>query len=235
MAKTAALIMAAGAGERFSGKETKTFSPLLGKPVLVWSAGVFARHGRVDAITLVVAPGDERRAIETLKAHGIPKIARVVPGGSARQESVRLGLDALDPSFEMVLIHDAVRPCVTPGLIDRVIESAATDGAVVPVCPVVDTLVHEKDGAVDAILDRVHVSGVQTPQGFGFELILRAHRRAKARGLSSSDDGSLVFAMGEKVRTIRGERTNIKITFLEDAAIAEAILRRTGVTVGEGA
>ncbi len=226
--------MAAGAGERFAGGEPKTLHPLLGKPVLVWSVDRFARHRSVDSVTVVVAPGDENRVAEVLKVHGIPKIAGVVAGGKTRQESVRLGLDALDPSFEVVLIHDAVRPCVTPVLIGRVLDAVSADSAVVPVCPAVETLVHESAGAVDAILDRVHISGVQTPQGFKCDLILRAHRRAKATGFTSSDDGSLVFAMGEKVRAITGERTNIKITYAEDAPIAEAIIRMTASPVGEG-
>jgi 2-C-methyl-D-erythritol 4-phosphate cytidylyltransferase len=169
-----------------------------------------------------------------LNAHGISKIAGVVAGGKTRQESVRLGLDTLDPSFNVVLIHDAVRPCVTPALIGRVLDAASAGGAVIPVCPAVDTLVRENAGAVDAILDRVHISDVQTPQGFSRDLILRAHRRAKATGFTSSDDGSLVFAMGEKVLAIGGERTNIKITYAEDAPIAEAIIRMVASPVGEG-
>ena len=143
---------------------------------------------------------------------------------------MRLGLETLDADCGFVLIHDAARPCVGADLIGGVIGALSGGGAVVPVLPAVDTLVRESDGAVDAILDRVHISGVQTPQGFHSALILRAHRSAKAKGFTSSDDGSLVFALGEKVRTIEGERTNIKITYPEDAAVAEAILgaARTG-------
>jgi 2-C-methyl-D-erythritol 4-phosphate cytidylyltransferase len=225
MAKTVALIMAAGAGERFAGGGPKILHPLSGLPVLVRSTRLFARHRAVDAIIVVCAPGEETKIREVLDFHGVEKIARVVSGGATRQESARLGLEALDPECEIVLIHDAARPCLTAGLIDRVIEALKTSPAVVPVSPVVETLVRESGGSVDAILDRVHISGVQTPQGFHAPVVLRAHRSAKARGFVSSDDGSLVFALGEKVRTIEGERTNIKITFAEDAPIAEAILR----------
>ena len=234
MARTAVLIMAAGAGERFAGKEPKIFCPISKRPVIVWSAERFARHREVDSIIAVVAPGHETRVREVLSDHHVGKISDVVAGGSTRQESVRLGLEGLDGVYETVLIHDAGRPCLTAALIDRVVEALRTHDAVVPVWPVVETLVREADGSIDAILDRVHISGAQTPQGFSVSLIIRAHRNAMARGLSSSDDGSLVFALGEKVRTIPGERTNIKITYAEDAPVAEAILRATASSTGEG-
>lgn len=225
MAKIVALIMAAGSGERFSGKGPKTLFPLLGVPTVVWSARRFARHPAVDSIVVVAAPGEEERIRSTLDDHRVGKIARVATGGPTRQESVRLGLETLDADCGFVLIHDAARPCVGADLIGGVIGALSAGGAVVPVLPAVDTLVRESDGAVDAILDRVHISGVQTPQGFRAALAVSAHRSAKAKGLTSSDDGSLVFALGEKVRTVEGERTNIKITYPEDAPIAEAILR----------
>jgi 2-C-methyl-D-erythritol 4-phosphate cytidylyltransferase len=233
MAKTVAVLMAAGAGERFAGRGPKILFPLLGIPTLVWSARRFALHPAVDSIVVVAAPGEEDRARATLEEHGIGKIARIVTGGPTRQESVSLGLETLAAEDGFVLVHDAARPCVTANLVGRVIEAIASHEAVVPVLPAVDTLVREANGSVDAILDRVHISGVQTPQGFHAAMILRAHRSARARGYASSDDGSLVFALGEKVKTIEGERTNIKITYPEDAAVAEAILRAS--SAGEAA
>jgi len=226
MGTTTALIMAAGAGERFEGAEPKALHPLLGRPTLVWSVERIALHQGVDSITVVVPPGEESRIDAVLKNHCVPKVARVVAGGDTRQDSVRMGLDAVDPACDIVLVHDAARPCVTPALIGRTLDALKSHAAVVPVWPAVDTLVRDDNGTVDAILDRVHISGVQTPQGFRTELLVRAHRSAKARGVASSDDGSLVFALGEAVRAIQGERTNIKITYIEDASIAEAILER---------
>ena len=226
MGTTTALIMAAGSGDRFEGTEPKALYPLLGRPVLVWSAERFAMHPGVDSITVVVPPAEEARFGAVLEKHRVAKLARVIAGGETRQDSVRLGLDAVDPACDVVLVHDAARPCVTPALVSRALDALKTHGAAVPVWPVVDTLVREDGGTVDAILDRVHISGVQTPQGFRRDLLLRAHRSAKARGVTSSDDGTLVFALGEAVRAIQGERTNIKITYIEDAAIAEAILEK---------
>lgn len=224
--KTAGLIMAAGAGERFAGRELKTFYRLLGRPLLVWSAERFGIRRDIDPIVVVCAPGDEGRVEEVLAANGVTRVSRIVAGGTTRQESVRRGLDAVDPSSRTVLVHDAARPCVTLSLIDRALEALKTHDAVVPVWPVVDTLVREENGRVDAIVDRAGVSGAQTPQGFHTELLVRAHHNALEKKISSSDDGSLVLALGRPLWSIPGERTNIKITFIEDAPIAEAILER---------
>ncbi|UCG50646.1 MAG: 2-C-methyl-D-erythritol 4-phosphate cytidylyltransferase [Candidatus Latescibacterota bacterium] len=226
MPKTIALIMAAGTGERFEGSVPKKFYTLLGRPMIVWATECFAAHAAIDSITIVAAPGEEERVGEIVETHRLHKVDRIVPGGQTRQESVWLGLETFDSFAETVLVHDAARPCLTHALVDRVLDALKRDEAVVPAWPVVDTLVREEGEAVDAVLDRVHISGVQTPQGFRTSLLVRAHRKARARGFSSSDDGSLVFALGENVRTIPGERTNIKVTFVEDAVIAEAILEK---------
>jgi 2-C-methyl-D-erythritol 4-phosphate cytidylyltransferase len=226
MGKTIALIMAAGSGERFEGAEPKKFYLLRGRPALAWTIERFSIHPRVDSITVVVAPGDEDRVKELVASEQLANVGQIVCGGATRQESVRMGLESMDASCEKVLVHDAVRPCLTALLVDRTIEALESCDAVVPAWPVVDTLVREEGGQVDAILDRAHISGVQTPQGFRTELLVKAHRRAQSDEFVSSDDGSLVLALGERVTTIPGERTNIKITYIEDAMIAEAILER---------
>ncbi len=230
--------MAAGTGERFESKDPKKFYTLLDRPMLVWTAERFAVHPGIDSITVVVTPGEEKRVSSVLGEYGVPGGASVgggdgvsggvsvVAGGASRQESVWLGLESLDPSVDIVLIHDAARPCLTPLLIDRTLDVLKSHPAVIPVVPAVDTLVREKDGKVEAIVDRTHISGVQTPQGFHRDLIVRAHSEAVRRGSVVSDDGSLVLAIGEEVRTIPGEGTNIKITYIEDTVIAEAILSR---------
>ncbi len=218
--------MAAGAGERFEGAEPKKFYPLRGRPALVWAIERFAIHQSVDSISVIVAPGEEDRVRALVSSEQLAKVDQVIRGGATRQESVSLGLESLDASCDTVLVHDAARPCLSASLLDRVLASLATCDAVVPVWPVVDTLVREEGGRIDAILDRVHISGVQTPQGFRTALLIEAHRRAQSDGFVSSDDGSLVFALGEPVTTIAGEPTNIKVTYIEDAMIAEAILAR---------
>jgi 2-C-methyl-D-erythritol 4-phosphate cytidylyltransferase/2-C-methyl-D-erythritol 2,4-cyclodiphosphate synthase len=122
------------------------------------------------------------------------------------------------------LIHDAARPCLSAELLARIVEALRSNDAVVPVIPAVDTLAVNYGGVVDAIVDRANIACVQTPQAFEKQLALRAHRKAFADGLESSDDGSLVLALGGKVTTVPGDRANIKVTYAEDIAIAEEIL-----------
>jgi 2-C-methyl-D-erythritol 4-phosphate cytidylyltransferase len=174
----------------------------------------------------VITPGLEERAAEMIEKNGLERIERIVPGGETRQESVQNGLETLGEDVNYVLVHDAARPCVSGGLIESVIAALGSSGAVIPALPVVDTLIMQNGGTVDALLDRSHIAGVQTPQGFHRELLVKAHRRAASRGLRSSDDGSLVLAMGEPVAVVRGEPNNIKITHREDLTVAEAILAR---------
>ena len=223
-----ALIMAAGTGERFGADEPKQFHRLGGRPVLIWAAGAFSSCPAVDGLVLVVPPGLEDRTAALVREHQLRKVEAIVSGGAARQESVRLGLAAVLAATEYVLVHDAARPCVAAGLIDRICTALNDHDAVIPTIPVIDTLVLELDGAVDATLDRSRISCVQTPQGFRADSLDRAHRRAAARGLESSDDGSLILAMGERVKTVPGDPANIKITYPADLKIAETILAAGG-------
>lgn len=226
MTVTTALIMAAGTGERFHKEVPKQFCPLNGCPALAWSIRAFSAAEAVNNVVVVITPGLERRAAEMVEEEGFKDICRIVPGGETRQESVNKALEALTDDVSHVLVHDAARPCVSARLIETVTAALETSAAVVPAVPAVDTLIMQNGDAVDAIVDRDHIACVQTPQGFRRELLVRAHRRAASRGLRSSDDGSLVLAMGERVEVVRGEPDNIKITYVEDVALAEAILAR---------
>ena len=232
--KAAALIMAGGSGERFAGGSSSTPKQLVslcGRPMIAWSIEVLAQSGSVDLVLVAIAENLQPEVAATLSPQAAPKLAGFAPGGATRQESVFNGLRALPEDVTHVLIHDAARPCVSTALIASVLDALQAHDAVVPATTVTDTLVRDHQGQVDAIIDRVHVAGVQTPQAFRLDLILRAHREAHARGFQSSDDGSLVLALGEPVRTVPGERTNIKVTVREDVVMAEAILtmRKNGV------
>lgn len=225
MPNTDILIVAAGDGARFGTDGPKQYQPLLGRPMMVWPAERFAAHAGITSITMVVAAGEEDRVGRMMADAGLTRVGRIVVGGSTRQQSVALGLQALGDSSDKVLVHDAARPCLSDDLISRILSALQECGAVVPAVPSVDTLIREHDGTVDAIVDRLRVRGVQTPQGFDTGLLIRAHRQAAARGFESSDDASLVCAIQETVRVVPGERTNIKVTLPEDLQIAEAILR----------
>jgi 2-C-methyl-D-erythritol 4-phosphate cytidylyltransferase len=223
-----ALIMAGGTGSRLGAQAPKQLVLLNGRTMIAWSANVFARSPRIQEIVIVTPPGVDVPLLD-LVPDAARKVHRIVDGGATRQESVFNGLQSLPREATHVLIHDAARPCLSAALRDRVLDALGSHDAVVPAMPVTDTLVRELDARVDAILDRVHIAGVQTPQGFRTELILRAHRAARERGFQSSDDGSLVLALGEQVATVPGERTNIKVTYREDLAVADAILKNGGI------
>jgi 2-C-methyl-D-erythritol 4-phosphate cytidylyltransferase len=227
--RVAALIMAGGSGERFAAagddRAPKQLTPLAGRAMIAWSADALASARQVESLIVALPPELEADARAALSTAVAGKVRGFVAGGATRQESVFNALRALPEEITHVLIHDAARPCATHALIDRVIDTLAQHDAVVPVVPATDTLVRDYQGRVDAIIDREYVGGVQTPQAFRLALILRAHREAQARGFQSSDDGSLVLALREPVFTIPGERTNLKITFRDDVAIGEAILK----------
>ena len=221
-----ALIMAGGSGERFGAGMPKQLVMLRGKPVLAWSAALFARSPRVAGILVVGPAADEEKVRAALPTEVVVKMRGFVPGGATRQESVFAGLEALPKGTTHVLIHDAARPCTSEELRDRVIKALGEHNAVIPTIPATDTLMHVRAGSVESVVDRGSIARVQTPQGFLRDLIIKAHQSARTRGFSSSDDGSLVLAMGEPVATVEGERSNIKVTYRDDIAVAEAILKR---------
>ncbi len=220
--------MAAGSGTRFDAGTPKQTTLLDGRAMLAWSAEIMAASPRVSGVIVVAPAGMEASFNGLLAEEAARKLRAAVSGGNSRQDSVYNGLERVPEGTTHVLIHDAARPCLSAALRDRVIDALASHDAVVPAIPVTDTLIRDMDAGVDAILDRVNIAGVQTPQGFRLELIRRAHRIARERGFKSSDDGSLVLALAEKVATVPGERTNLKVTFRDDVIIAEAILKNGG-------
>jgi len=218
--------MAAGSGSRFDAGTAKQTTMLDGRAMLAWSAEMLAVSARVSGLVLVAPAGQEAAFTALLAEQAARKLRAAVSGGNSRQDSVYNGLERVPEGTTHVLIHDAARPCLSTALRDRIIDALASHDAVVPAVPVTDTLIRDMDAGVDAILDRENLAGVQTPQGFRFELIRRAHRIARERGFKSSDDGSLVLALAENVATVPGERTNLKVTYRDDVIIAEAILKK---------
>jgi 2-C-methyl-D-erythritol 4-phosphate cytidylyltransferase len=224
--KTTGIIVAAGLSQRLSGGGLKQLMPLAGVPMVVWSVRALATV--CDALVIAAPPGREHELEAVLPGVDVP--CAVVAGGETRQDSVRLALDTMADDEGHVLIHDAARPCVSRALLGRITAALVGNDAVVPVIPAVDTLVRERESRAEAVLDRAHIAAVQTPQAFRTALIVAAHRKAQKRGFQSSDDGSLVLAMGEPLATVPGERTNIKVTYEEDIALVEAILNNRSVT-----
>jgi len=145
-----------------------------------------------------------------------------VPGGRERQESVWLALQAVPPSASLVVVHDAVRPFITPLVVRRVIREARRHGASTCGLPVAETVKQVRDGLVQATVEREGLWLVQTPQAFHRRLLWEAHEKARNDGFSGTDDAVLVERLGVPVRMVLGLPENFKITTPADLARARA-------------
>lgn len=194
---------------------------------------VFQACEAVDEIILVVNQDEIDQASQLVDEHAISKVASVVPGGEIRQDSVRNGLEHISPSAEIVAIHDAARPLVTPDIILASIEAARATGAAIAAVPVVDTIKSSLDNRfVNGTPDRSCLYSVQTPQTFARGVITSAYERAYADSFVGTDDASLVERLGEPVEIVSGSYDNIKVTTPPDLATAEAVLAARGENRG---
>lgn len=226
--RVVALIPSAGGGRRFGSPVQKQFLPLAGKPLLVHTLQPFQMSPSIQEILLVVPSDWVDKVMDVIvKPYDLHKVKRAVPGGALRQESVRLGLEALESIWDVVMIHDGARPFVTDEMIARSIKETLVHGATFVGVPAIDTIKEvDPEGQVQSTLDREKLWMVQTPQSFRFEMIVRAHREAERVGFVGTDDASLVERLGYKVRALLGSYDNIKVTTPEDLILAEAIFRR---------
>lgn len=226
-----AIIVAAGAGSRMAGDVRKQYLSLGGVPILARTLSVFDRCAAVHRILLVVPHEDERFCRERVLA---PVAARkptaLVSGGAERMDSVYNGLLAAKcHPADIVVIHDGVRPFVTPREVSACISQAENAGACILGIPVVDTLKREgPQGFVSKTIGRENLWKAQTPQAFRYGLILEAHRAARRDHFSATDDAQLVERMGKDVKMIPGSRRNIKITTRDDLLLAEAMIGPEG-------
>jgi 2-C-methyl-D-erythritol 4-phosphate cytidylyltransferase/2-C-methyl-D-erythritol 2,4-cyclodiphosphate synthase len=221
MPGTAVVIVAAGKGERVGGAVPKQYVPLLGKPMLRWTVEVFARHPGIDFIQVVIGADDE--AAYTDAVRGL-KVLPALAGGPTRQHSVMHGLEALahrKPDY--VLIHDAARPLVSNAVIDGVIDALRAGAeAAVPLLAVADTL-RKKDRSGKWVgVARDGLLRAQTPQGFRFDKILKAHRDNKT--IATTDDMALAELASLDIVVVPGEETNLKVTTPKDLIMAEQLL-----------
>ncbi len=223
MAKTFALIVAAGRGRRFGEGLPKQYHRLAGRAVLAWTLEAFAGHPDVDAVLAVIHPDDNDLYAEA--AAGLDLLPPV-PGGAERQDSVRLGLQSLaeleGAADARVLIHDGARPLPGKALLARVIEALETSPGALPCLAVTDTVKRAIEGFVIETLPRAQLFRAQTPQGFHLRAILSAHRQAQGQALT--DDAAVAEAVGLAVSLVEGNPDNLKITTAEDLETAARLL-----------
>lgn len=225
MAGAAAIVVAAGSGQRLALDQPKAFALLAGEPLLVHVVRALRASETVARVVVVVAPGRCGDAATALRDHGLAADA-VCEGGPTRASSVSRGLDAASDS-EVVAVHDAARPLVTPELVDRAVRALVDPWrAVAPAVPLVDTikLVDDVLQQVVRTVDRRGLWAVQTPQVFGRQTLQRLHARLDDPAVT--DDLALVERAGGRVRVVDGDRRNLKVTYPDDLLIAEALLAR---------
>jgi 2-C-methyl-D-erythritol 4-phosphate cytidylyltransferase len=225
--RTDALIAAAGKGRRMGGKVKKQFISLGGMPLLLYTLKAFEEFEGIEHIHLVLDGGDfEYCRREIIQKYGIKKVIQLVPGGDRRQDSVWNGLKAMEGHCDTVIVHDGVRPFVSAGIFTRLLEAMEDVQAVVTAIPAQDTIKRvDGSGNVLDTLQRNTLFHIQTPQGFRYDVITEAYKRAIEEGIWGTDDAYFVERMGIQVKVIEGSSFNIKITTPEDIALAHCILK----------
>ncbi|QZN86082.1 2-C-methyl-D-erythritol 4-phosphate cytidylyltransferase [Cellulomonas sp. C5510] len=231
---TAAILTAAGSGTRLGLPGPKALAEVGGAPLVRHAAHRLAASGVIASVVVTVPPGCTDAFRAALGDVGVPVV--LVEGQAAsRQASVAVGLAAVPPEADVVLVHDAARALASPALV-RSVERAVRAGhpAVVPGLPVTDTVKQvgeSRDGAapVVATVERAALRAVQTPQGFDRTLLDAAHaagaHRATDEATAATDDAALVEALGEQVWVVPGDESAAKITTPRDLAVAELLAR----------
>ena len=226
MPKFSVIIAAAGKGERFGGREKKTFAKLDGRPVFLRSIEHFINRSDVCQTILAVAPED----VQTLKSDYGPNLGfmgvKLVEGGATRSKTVQAALEVVDDAAEYVAVHDAARPCVTADMIDAVFSEAVKAGAAIPAAPITGTIKRVNDaGFVEATTSREGLHEAQTPQAFRKTLLTEAYARLTEEQADVSDDAQVVELAGHTVAVVISDATNLKITSKGDLTLAKAILK----------
>ena len=214
-----AIIVAAGRGNRANAPEgeniAKQWRDVAGKRVIDHTLDAFRSHPRIDHIVLVLHADDIEQA---------PQVSGLITaaGGADRAASVRAGLDAAPEGTRLVLIHDVARPCVHSETISNVIDALNQSDGAAPALAVTDALWTGQDGHVNGTQDRTGLFRAQTPQGFTFDAIKRAHA---TYGTGAADDVEVARAAGINVAIVAGDEDNLKITYPADFDRAARILR----------
>ena len=220
-----AIIAAAGQGLRMAGKRPKQFLELAGTPIIFHTLQAFEQCDSIQEIIVVISAAESAGFLSLAGKRELRKLRKVVPGGATRAESVLRGLQAVrEATVEIVAVHDAVRPFVTPDEIARTVSAAQVAGAAILVSAPVDTVKEILAGSVVRTLRRDDLRNALTPQCFQYRLLRRAYEQVDVFDPELTDESSLVERLGERVAIVEGSARNIKITRPEDLILAEALL-----------
>lgn len=224
-----ALLIAGGTGNRMHQDIPKQFLTVNERPVIVYTLEAFQKHPEIDLIAVVCIDGWEQVLWAYAKQFGITKLQYVIHGGENGQESIRNGVYELEKYFkpeDTVLIHDAIRPLVSPEIISDCIVKTKQYGCAITTIPCAEAMLETEDGIVSKdSYPRDHLKRTQTPQGFSIGKICDLHRRALEKGITNSVAScTLMIEMGEPVYFSLGSEKNIKLTTVEDIDIFKALL-----------
>lgn len=224
-----AIIAAAGSGTRMASERPKQFLQLAGIPIIVHTLRAFEQCDSIDEIVVVLPANASAEFLDLATKHGLRKVAKVVPGGITRAESVKRGLGAIRAATaQIVAVHDGVRPLVTVEDIEKTVSAAEKNDAAILVSTVTDTIKQVQDNTVVRTLDRTGLRHALTPQCFRYELLRRAYEHVDVNDSSLTDESLLIERLGVKVSIVEGSWKNIKITTPEDLSLAEALIGWAG-------
>src|SRR5271170_562628 len=233
MSRVAAIIPAAGLGTRMGAEMPKQFLELDGMPLVIFTLRRLAACSAITDFFLSTRADDVVSLQDKVGKAAIGRPARVVHGGDTRQQLVANALAQVDPATEIVLVHDAVRPFVTPEQIERVIAEARGRGAVILGIPAIDTVKEVKRASlpedvarITGTIPRERIVLAQTPQAFRYEILRESFARAEADGVTASDEASLVERLGQDVYVVLGSERNLKITRPADMDLARFYLEQ---------
>jgi 2-C-methyl-D-erythritol 4-phosphate cytidylyltransferase len=223
------IVPAAGEGRRLGASGSKALVDLRARPILAWTLAGVEANDRVDDVVVVARPVDLGSVEALVAAEGSAKVSAIVPGGPSRRASVAAGLAVLGPAHGYVAVHDACRPLLAPGAVDRLTELLDELGAdgVAPCAPVTDTVryVTSRDQS-GGLVDREQLRALQTPQVFRREALVRAHARAAEASEDEVTDAVLLERAGFRVALVNGEPENLAISSAFDLEVAEVLLSR---------
>jgi 2-C-methyl-D-erythritol 4-phosphate cytidylyltransferase len=232
MSRIAAIIPAAGLGTRMGSDLPKQFLELDGVPLLIFTLHRLASCAEITEF-FIATRGDLTAVRDKVAKAQLGRPARVVQGGDTRQQSVASALAQVDPSTQIVLVHDAVRPFVTPEQISRVIAEARNRGAAILGIPAIDTVKEVKRASlpedvalISATIPRERIVLAQTPQVFSYALLRDAFRKAEQDDFIGSDEAALVERLGRDVFVVLGSERNLKITRPADMDLARFYLEQ---------
>jgi len=223
-----ALVMpAAGAGQRLGLDVPKALAEIAGRPMLLRALAAFSALEGLVEVVVVVQEARRQDFVSALSGARVRDvIPRLVVGGATRQESVRLGLEALGTTPALVCVHDAARPMATPAIVSAVVAAAGSIGAATAAARPVDSVRRDEVGGETRAVDRSSLWLAQTPQAFSWSLLREAHRRALEQGVSATDDASLVeWTCAARVAVVANDAPNPKVTTAADLAWARLLCR----------